>query len=78
MSETTNDFKFTNLAEVPEVEEMQDGDYVLIVNEGEVKKTGKIVSLPEVTADDSGKFLRVNSNGEWAVESVPSAEGVSF
>lgn len=34
-------------------------------------------ALPSVTATDNGKFLRV-SNGAWAVETVPSAEGVSF
>lgn len=33
---------------------------------------------PTVTASDKGKFLRVNDNGIWAAESVPSAEGVSF
>lgn len=34
-------------------------------------------ALPTVTTADDGKFLRV-SNGAWAVETVPSAEGVSF
>jgi hypothetical protein len=33
--------------------------------------------LPEVTAADNGKFLRV-VNGVWAAEAVQSAEGVSF
>lgn len=34
-------------------------------------------SLPEVTADDNGKFLRV-VNGAWAVVSIPYAEEASF
>ena len=34
--------------------------------------------LPEVTSEDSGKFLRVSSTGKWAAESISNAEGVSF
>lgn len=31
-----------------------------------------------ITAEDKGKFLRVNDNGEVVAEAVPSAEGASF
>lgn len=34
-------------------------------------------SLPPVTADNNGAFLRV-VDGAWAVETIPSAEGASF
>ena len=34
-------------------------------------------SIPEVTSEDNGKFLRV-VDGAWAAASVPSANGVSF
>ena len=37
-----------------------------------------VSGLPSVTADDAGKFLRVNAEGDWAIEAIPSAEGVSF
>lgn len=35
-------------------------------------------SLPEVTTDDTGKFLRVSSTGAWVAETVPNAEEASF
>ena len=35
-------------------------------------------SLPTVTTNDVGKFLRVSADGTWAAESIPSAEGASF
>lgn len=34
--------------------------------------------LPEPSALDSGKYLRVSSTGEWELATVQSAEGVSF
>ena len=42
-------------------------------------KTGAVTisALPTVTTADNGKFLRVVA-GEWAVASVPDANGVSF
>ena len=37
-----------------------------------------ITDLPAVTSEDSGKFLRVSSTGEWVAESISNAEGVNF
>ena len=34
--------------------------------------------LPRTSMVDHGKFLRVDMNGNWAIEAVPSAEGGSF
>lgn len=36
-----------------------------------------MVSIPDVTAEDNGKFLRV-VNGAWAASTVPNAEKASF
>lgn len=38
----------------------------------------EIDSLPKVTTDDAGKFLRVNIDGIWAAESIPNAEEATF
>jgi hypothetical protein len=35
-------------------------------------------SLPDVTTDDIGKFLRVSSEGTWAVEAIPMWSGGSY
>lgn len=34
--------------------------------------------IPPVTTADAGKFLRVNSSGNWAAETLPNAEGGTF
>lgn len=39
--------------------------------------TGKADKV-NVTSADVGKFMRVNSRGEWGAETVPNANGVNF
>ena len=38
----------------------------------------EVPSLPEPTASDAGKYLKVNSSGTWILATVPNAEEVSF
>ena len=38
----------------------------------------EVPALPEPTASDAGKYLKVNSSGTWILATVPSAEEVSF
>lgn len=35
-------------------------------------------SIPDPSASDSGKFLRVNSSGDYVLATVSNAEGVNF
>lgn len=35
-------------------------------------------TFPTPSQSDAGKFLRVDSDGEWELSTVPSAEEVSF
>lgn len=39
-------------------------------------EVGDVVPTP--TTSDSGKYLRVNSSGNYVLATVPNAEGVSF
>lgn len=55
-----------------------DGNLYLIVGENYVKLVTKANELPSVTTDDAGKFLRVNTSGNWVAESIPNAEEASF
>lgn len=41
---------------------------------GELKEK----ALPTVQSADEGKFLRVDSEGNWVAQTVASAEGASF
>ena len=52
--------------------------YYQFDNSGITIGSSKIQPLPTVTASDSGKFLRVNTEGKWIADTVPSAEEASF
>lgn len=55
-----------------------EGQIVGFDADGNAVAQDMLTSLPTVTADDVGKFLRVSADGTWAVESITSATGVSF
>ena len=58
--------------------------YKITVAEDIVKKIDPVYlpdnlgGLPEVTTADAGKFLRVNTEGKWAVGAILNAEEVAF
>lgn len=51
---------------------------ITLAEDAVTKIDSKYLPLPEVTASDAGKFLRVDSYGAWVAEAIPSAEGASF
>lgn len=55
-----------------------DGNLYLIIGKNSVKLVTKPNELPSVTTEDAGKFLRVNTSGNWVAESIPNAEEASF
>lgn len=55
-----------------------DGNLYLVIGKNSVKLVTKANELPSVTTEDAGKFLRVNTSGNWVAESIPNAEEASF
>lgn len=58
-------------------------DVQISKEEGQAKITvsGKELitdALPAVTAEDAGKFMRVDDEGNWVAEEVPNANGQKF
>lgn len=56
------------------------GENIVVINNQinqaneQIETLSKIKGLPDVTNEDTGKFLRVDNEGKWVVESVPMAE----
>ena len=73
---TTSDTKYDYIhwEKLHPYKENTDGSLRCEVNYEELK----FPIFPPVTTADSGKFLRVNSSGNWAAETVPNAEGSAF
>lgn len=65
----------TNL--LPKVQTADNGK-IMTVLDGEWQLSTLPSSLPAVTTSDAGKFLRVNSSGQWVAQTMTNAEEVSF
>lgn len=70
------------LTDKPVVQELMDGDQVVLIQNGAVRligaeKIGAKEKLPKPDTAPDGAFLRLR-NKEWVAETVPAAEGGSF
>lgn len=70
------------LTDKPVVQELMDGDQVVLIQKGAVRligaeKVGAKEKLPKPDTVPDGAFLRLR-NKQWVAESVPPAEGGSF
>lgn len=72
------------LTDKPVVQELMDGDQVVLIQNGAVRligaeKVGRPESLPSSDTTPDGAFLRWSSEQKkWVAETVPAAEGGSF
>ena len=72
------------LTDKPVVQELMDGDQVVLIQNGTVrridaKKVGRPESLPSSDTTPDGAFLRWSSEQKkWVAESVPTAEEATF
>ena len=70
------------LTDKPVVQELMDGDQVVLIQKGAVRligaeRVGAKEKLPKPDTAPDGAFLRLR-NKQWVAESVPPAEGGSF